>query len=185
MNMAKRTITVILMVFVALSIFYAVNKGMTNTDRPPAGQTSLSPDGQSAADGDQSDEETFAPVVLASDDLQSNRIQVFYFHRTIRCIGCINVEEAAFEAVSADHSANVENGSLEWRSINFDEEENAHYASRYDLYSQELILIEIRDGVPVRNTKIAEVWEHWNSKPEIRAITNRYIDEWLGGINQS
>ena len=188
----NRAITVILAIFVVSSIAYAFIKEMRASDSNPADGASSDSTGLSTSERDLTggqdgpDAENFGeitvPLTLASDNLQPNRIQVFYFHRRIRCTGCINVEEASFEAVSVDHKADVDSGILEWRSIDFDEEENKPYVSEYGLYSQELIFIEMRDGIGVRNGKIPEVWEHWTSKAEIRAIVNAKIDEWLGSV---
>jgi hypothetical protein len=183
----KRLITAILVLLVVSSIGWAFIKEMRPAESNPTSTGSQSAAGadligdQGNSDSD-SQWEVTAPVVLASDNLKPDRIQVYYFHRTIRCTGCINVEEGAFEAVSVDHKANIDNGTLEWHSIDFDQPENKHYAKDYDLYSQELILFEVRNDAIVRSNKIADVWQHWNSKSEVRSLANDLIDQWLGGI---
>lgn len=130
-------------------------------------------------------EEGNVPQVLAADNLQQNRLIVYYFHRSMRCTGCINVEEGAYQAVSIDHEEDIADGSLEWQSINFEEPEYGHFMAEYDLYSQELILIEMRDGIEIRYGAIAEVWQHWDDKTKIRQIVNGLIEEWLRGIQES
>ena len=177
----KRVITALLVLLVVSSVAWAFIKEIKTAESNPADRVTPSSENQSTAQGDLG--EFAVPISLASDNLKPDRIQVYYFHRTIRCTGCINVEEGAFEAVSIDHRAEVDNGTLEWHSIDFDKPENKHYAGDYDLYSQELILIEIRDGVIVRNNKIPEVWQHWSSKTEVRSLANELIDQWLGGIS--
>lgn len=122
------------------------------------------------------------PEVLATGNLQQDRLIVYYFHRTMRCTGCINVEEGSFQAVSIDHEEDIADGALEWQSINFEEPEYEHFMAEYDLYSQELILVEMRDGVKIRHAAVAEVWQHWDDKTKIREIVNGLIDEWLKEI---
>lgn len=177
----KRAITALLLLLVASSVAWAFIKEMKSPGSNPTGQAAPSSESQSTVEGDLV--EFNVPITLASNNLKPDRVQVLYFHRTIRCTGCINVEEGTFEAVSIDHRADVDNGSLEWRSIDFDLPENKLYASEYDLYSQELILAEIKNGSIVRTSKIAEVWQHWDSKTDIRSIVDGLIDQWLGGIS--
>jgi hypothetical protein len=178
----KRIITALLVLLVVSSVAWAFIKEMKTDDSNPTGQAAPSSESQSTVEGDLL--EFNVPISLASNNLKPDRIQVFYFHRTIRCTGCINVEEGTFEAVSIDHRAEVDNGTLEWRSIDFDLPENKLYAGLYDLYSQELILVEIKNGAIARSSKIADVWQHWTSKTEVRSLANELIDQWLGGIGQ-
>ena len=178
----KRMITALLALLVVSSVAWAFIKEMKTPESNQTDQAAPSSENLSTAESDLV--EFDVPVALASDNLKPDRIQVFYFHRRIRCTGCINVEEASFDAVSVDHRADVDNGTLEGHSISFDEPGNQHYASEYDLYSQELILVEIKNGSIARSSKIADVWQHWNSKTEVRSLANELIDQWLGGISQ-
>jgi hypothetical protein len=180
--MFKRAITIILGVFIISSIAYAFIRE-TKSSKTSSDEAELVSSNQSTVQQETSLDEALPPVILASDDLQPDRIQVYYFHRRIRCTGCITVEQGSFEAVSEDHQQDIADGVLEWHSINFDEPENEHFATEYDLYSQELVLIEIKDNEIIRHAKIPEVWEHWSDKGEIRSIVNEKIDEWLGGIS--
>jgi hypothetical protein len=177
----KRVITALLVLLVVSSVAWAFIKEMKTPESDPTGQAESSSENQSTVKGDLM--EFAVPITLASDNLKPDRVQVLYFHRTIRCTGCINVEEGTFEAISIDHRAEVDNGTLEWQSIDFDLPENKHYIGKYDLYSQELILAEIKNGAIVRTSKIADVWQHWNSKTEVRSLANELIDQWLGGID--
>ncbi len=192
----KNIFTVILTVFVLTSTVYALVKEI----HPEAGQTGNQ--AQRADLIDPEDSPSDFPVnknengsinsgdvsgegvseVFASDIPLSKRLIVYYFHRSIRCTGCENIEEAAFEAVSEDHQDDVERGILEWRSINIDEAEHEHFIEKYNIYYQELVFVEIGDDVTVRSDDIAEVWQHWNSKQKVRSVVNNLIDEWLAVI---
>jgi len=188
----KSFIRTLLLLYVAVSVAVLVVK--VSGDRPSVALDSESPptsrtetddsteslDGETVTDPSSS----HVPGTLAAQDLSPNRIIVYYFHRTIRCVGCINVEEASFETVSNDFEREIGEGILEWRSVNIDEPENAHFIDKYNLYYQELVFVELRDGVEARWDDIAEVWRHWNSKPTVRTVVRDELKLWLEGVGE-
>jgi len=180
----KKVTAVILGVFVVVSIAFAFLKETQSAKWDEADPDAMGKNMPTTGADPGNTDDSVVPEVLASADLQPDRIQVFYFHRSFRCIGCINVEAAAYEAVSIDHSEDVQAGKLEWHSINCDDPQHSHYVTEYDLYTQELIFVEMRNAVPVRNEKIPEVWQHWENKSKARAVVGKNIDMWLGGLSK-
>jgi len=180
----KKSITALLVIFVVFSVGFALVKELkpapeVNPNSPPPSSDMYPPD----MVWDYTDvEESNAPVVFASENLKPDMLIVYYFHRSIRCTGCVNVEEAAFEAVSEDHSDDVDRGVLEWRSIDIDEPENKHFEIEFNLFYQELLFVEMHNNSVAKFESIAKVWQHWNNKTRARNVVNELIDEWLGGI---
>ncbi|MCX6645319.1 MAG: nitrophenyl compound nitroreductase subunit ArsF family protein [bacterium] len=198
----KKILTGFLIAFVVLSIGMAFQKHMQSSV-PALNGSGENANELTAADGSTGDintsvatqpetntepinpEEGEVPVVLAADNLQQHRLIVYYFHRTMRCTGCINVEEGSYQAVSIDHEEDIASGFLEWQSINFEEPEYERFVTEYNLYSQELILLEVRDGVTIRHAAIAEIWQHYDDKTKIRQMVDELIEEWLREIKES
>lgn len=186
--MVKKFVTGLLIAFVVASLGVVAVKGLAGRDQA----TEISQDQNPGVDGDStevfrpdgSDDagEEYAPEIVVSENLNPNRVCVYYFHRTMRCTGCVNVETAAYNAVAIDHAREVESGLLEWHSINFEKPDYQHFAEEYDLYSQELIFIEIRDGEASRDEKIPEVWQHWSDRDKLRQVINESLDNWLEEI---
>jgi hypothetical protein len=55
---------------------------------------------------------------------QKNKIQVYYFHGTRRCSGCINAEKAAVNALNALYKKELDKGIIKFESINIEEDKN-------------------------------------------------------------
>ena len=184
----KSFVRTLLLLYVAASIAVLVVKvargGPSVPLDPESRPTTMTetPDSAGSPYSETDPSEGSVPETLVAQDPSPNRIIVYYFHRSIRCVGCVNVEEAAFEAVSNDFERGVGKGVLEWRSVNIDEPENEHFIDAYNLYYQELVFVELRDGVEVRWDDIAEVWRHWNSKMRARTVVRDELNRWLKGV---
>ena len=189
---AKQIITLFLMAFVAVSIATA----LLNEFRTDPSEGSVSGEALAELDEDNPSEanavfeesglaesggETI-PEASVPENPQPNRLIVYYFHRSIRCAGCINVETAAYEAAVLDHAEEIAEGILEWHSINFDEPEHEHFIEEYNLYYQALIFAEVRSGEVIRWNDMAEVWQHWSNSVKAREIVSEQIDQWLEEI---
>ena len=83
------------------------------------------------------------------------RTEVVYFHRTIRCPACIQIEEWAKSAVAAD----VEAGRLTWRTLNLDEPANAQFEERYELTAQSVVIREFVGDNETRWKNFDRVWD--------------------------
>jgi len=182
----KNFITIILVIFIVASLGTAIIKGArTNTPKPTDNKDkSISEDPGDVKDESDESFDDIAPTVLASENLQPDRLLVYYFHKTLRCTGCINIENAAYDAIAIDHADDVANGIIEWKSIDFDLPENEQFIKKYGLYSQELSFVEIRGGSEGKSENIAEVWQYWADRDKARKVISELIDKWLEEIKQ-
>lgn len=88
-----------------------------------------------------------------------NKIIVYYFHRIKRCPTCIKIEEYSDEAIKNGFTEQLKNGSLEWKIINIEDEGNEHFENDYELYTQSLVIVEIRNGKQQRWKNLEKIWE--------------------------
>ena len=141
---AKRIIGKLLLVFVLISIGYAIGKEVTlhklmgRGGRPPS---------------------TTAP---ASGD----KVIVYYMHPTIRCVTCNAIEKTAHEVVQQDFAQQVVAGQVEWQVVNFSEDETL--AKRYNVASSTVVVVHLLDGQEVRHEKLDKVWELAERPAELR-----------------
>jgi len=74
---------------------------------------------------------------VASDD-----IQVYYFHNTKRCATCNAVEDETKMALEMFYAAKVEAGSIEFTSLNLEEEEGETLAQSLHVSGQTLLIVK-------------------------------------------
>ena len=92
-----------------------------------------------------------------------HRVIAFYFHGTYRCHTCLTIEAQAKAALEEAFPAELKNGTLVFRSVNFEQPENAHYATDYHLPTRSLVLSDIVDGREKRWQILGQVWQLvWN-----------------------
>jgi hypothetical protein len=81
-----------------------------------------------------------SPVSETAEPAKAATVHVYYFHRTMRCETCLQIEAWAKEALEARFSDELARGRVEWVAINFELPENKHYVQEYTLETQALIM---------------------------------------------
>jgi hypothetical protein len=90
----------------------------------------------------------------------------YYFHGNFRCASCVKIEALSRKAVTEGFPEELRSGRLEFREVNVDEAQNQHFIVQYQLSSQSLVLVEIRDGRQVRWRNLEKVWTLLDSERE-------------------
>lgn len=89
---------------------------------------------------------------------EKRRIVATYFHGNVRCTTCRKVEAYAREAVEEGFRPEVAAGVVEFRAVNVEVAENAHFVEAYRLTNKSVIVTEEVNGVVARWAKLDEVW---------------------------
>jgi len=122
MTRSKSIIRVALLIFVWVSIGYALGKEVTvrrmQADAP--GQV--------------------APV-------KGDQVVVYYMFPAIRCVTCNQIHEAAHRVVHQDLADALESGRLRWEEVNISE--NEALAARYNVATSVVVVVHRRDGEDV------------------------------------
>ncbi|HRZ98486.1 MAG TPA: nitrophenyl compound nitroreductase subunit ArsF family protein [Paludibacter sp.] len=71
----------------------------------------------------------------------SDKIEVFYFHYTRRCITCNAVENVTKEAIAEMYPTQTKKGQIIFTSINLDNKENEAIAKKCQSEGQSLLFI--------------------------------------------
>ena len=124
-------------------------------------------------------EEFAARSAAAAADDQRDRLIVYYFHGKIRCPTCRNIEDYAHEAVIKGFSAEVSDGRIEWKVVDFEEPANQCFAKDFELGVPSVVLVEMRDGVRKRWKNLYEVWELVDDKPTFVAFIHKEVQAFL------
>ena len=82
---------------------------------------------------------------------QSDDIQVYYFHNTKRCATCNAVEDETLMALELFYKENIEAGTIEFTSLNLEEEEGKSMAESLQVSGQTLLLVKGETMVNLTN----------------------------------
>lgn len=121
-------------------------------------------------------EEAGAMLVPARD----HQVTAYYFHTRARCTTCRTLEAYAREALQESYGAQLADGRLEWRTVNFHEPENRRFVQDYDLSVQSLVLVETQGGQRVRWKKLDRIWDLVSDREAylayVREETGAYVE---------
>lgn len=168
MKILKRSVTIALLLFVGATVGMLVAQEVSYTNTAPNEDVRISdaPEGtepvavrkpveQVGASGEER-----APVaaeVSSRPDLEHKEsepssaaieetepeltcvVDAIYFHNTLRCRTCKNIEETAKAVVEEAFAEEFGSGQLRWSAINMERQQ--HYVEEYDLVKPTLILV--------------------------------------------
>ncbi len=118
-----------------------------------------------------------AVVTVLADAVEprpATQVEATYFHRTLRCPACIDMEAFIAEAVG-HFPAERDAGRLQWRVINLDDEGNRHFEKDYALEFNSVVLSRRVNGQEVAWTNLPDVWKLIGDQPTFIAYIESEI----------
>ncbi len=97
-----------------------------------------------------------ASPAVADSTAESQRVVVYYFHTTYRCVSCRNIEKYTREAIESGFPAELEDGFVVWRVVNVEDEGNEHFVKDYQLFTKSVVLVDERSG---KWKNLPKVWQ--------------------------
>jgi hypothetical protein len=89
---------------------------------------------------------------------KGHKVVAYYFHGNIRCVSCVKIETLSRKAVTEGFPDDLKSGRVEFQDVNVDDPQNLHFIEKYQLSSQSLVIVEIRDGREIRWRNLEKVW---------------------------
>ena len=89
---------------------------------------------------------------LMAQDAQEAKVEVYYFHGTKRCPGCLAIEEQTRVALEEFFKAETASGSVVFRSLNLEEKENEVLVEKFEIGWSSLILYNPQTGEIINMT---------------------------------
>lgn len=109
----------------------------------------------------------------------ADKVEVFLFHATQRCISCITIGKYAGETVSEFFQPELRDGKIEFREINTDLPENKELAQKFQASGSSLFINAISNGKD-NIAEDAKVWRLISSEAEFKSYLKDKIDNLLG-----
>jgi len=132
---AKKAISSLLLAFVFVSIGFAIGR-----------ETTLS----------RARRMRLGEIPAATQTGAPDKVMVYYMHRTIRCVTCNQIEELTGELVRTDFAQELQDGRVEWKQVDF--QENEELAKRYNVASSTVVVVRFRGGKEVGHQNLDKVW---------------------------
>lgn len=104
-------------------------------------------------------ESTAVDPAPAAEQLPEDALVVYYFHGDTRCPTCRNIESYSHKAVQAAFAEELAENKLLWKVINYEEPENNHFATDYEIVSPTVVLVRTSEGKVADWRNLARVWE--------------------------
>lgn len=88
----------------------------------------------------------------------SDRVVAMYFHRTQRCPTCRKMGSYAEEAVNTKFANELQDGTVAFYDVDFQQPTNAPLAKRYQVEGPALIVANVKDNKVARFENLEEIW---------------------------
>ena len=151
---AKRIVTVVLLVFVGVSVAYLVIQ-QSSSEPAVQGQT-----GQTEVAGPESRVPgDMRPTPKEPNQQAGHKLIAYYFHRTQRCRTCLTIEAYAEDVLKDAFPEALRTGQLEFRTVDLEEPANEHFVADYELAASSLVLVAFQDGKQTEWRNLQRVWE--------------------------
>jgi hypothetical protein len=169
----KSLVTFALLIFVVVAIIFLLVKETRTSEgiASPLGTGLKADSGSKEA----------SRIPEASSPEGNRKVVAYYFHGRVRCVSCVKIEKLSRKAITEGFSKDLKNGRLEFRDVNVEEPANRHFIADYRLFSQSLVLVEIRDGRQVRWKNLEKVWTLLGSEKEFLPYVQEGVSSYLKG----
>jgi len=108
----------------------------------------------------------------AATNARNQQVIAYYFHRTIRCHTCLEIEKEAKAVMERQFKTQLEAKELVFKPVNYEQSENAHFLQDYKLPCPSLVLVRQKDGQDGRWELLGETWQLVQEPVKF----NRYVE---------
>jgi hypothetical protein len=118
---------------------------------------------------------------VASEQQEPSIIIVYYFHGTYRCPSCLQIEAWSLDAIQESFAQALEQGTIIWKTIDFDKPENSHFIREYQVSTQSLIIVEMTGKKQKRYENLEKVWEYLPDQQAFYEYVTKEVNKFLTG----
>jgi hypothetical protein len=105
----------------------------------------------------------------------------YYFHGNLRCSSCITIENFTATAIRNCFDEELKSGRLEWKVINVEEPGNEHFVKDFNLFTQQVILVEKVGGKQTRWKNLDQVWSLLNNESQFVSYIQSELSIFMEG----
>jgi len=120
----------------------------------------------------------FASTARAADP-PADRVVVMYFHRTQRCPTCLTMGSYSEEAVRNGFTGQIEEGSVEFHYVDFQNKKNEALAKGYKISGPALIVVKVAQNKVKEYKDLEEIWIKVREKPAFIEYVRQNVEAYL------
>lgn len=117
-----------------------------------------------------------------SSEKTSPEIFVFYFHRTVRCSTCLEIEADTAKVLKENFPQFLADGFLKWVPFNMDDDGGEEFAKQFDITSNTLLLARISENKELKYKKLEDIWEFAGNPEELSTYVTNEINEFMNDV---
>ena len=96
---------------------------------------------------------------MASAMPEKGMVVASYFHGTIRCQACLEIERLSKATMDGLFASELKSGKLAWKSIDYDQPQNNHYIKHYQLPFPSLVIARFQNGQEKEWKRLSKTWD--------------------------
>lgn len=111
---------------------------------------------------------------------QSNaKTIVYYLHGDYRCTNCINFEKYTNEVMTTTFGDALKNGQVDWKIVNTDRKENAHFMKDFKLFTKSVVVVNMKNGKPDTYKNLQAIWQLVGNKAKFQEYIAKEVNDSL------
>ena len=124
----------------------------------------------------QSDSKAISSNVSDSNDIA---VIAYYFHRTIRCVGCLEIEANAKRVIENSFANQIADKKLIWVPFNLDDQGGEEFGKEFDVSASTLVLSKEKNGNRTEYKKLEKVWQLVHDTNAFDAYVKEEVKQFL------
>ncbi|MHC9545032.1 MAG: nitrophenyl compound nitroreductase subunit ArsF family protein [Vulcanimicrobiota bacterium] len=109
------------------------------------------------------------------------KVIVYYFHNNYRCPSCKKIEAYSSETVKTKFADDIKKGTITWQMVNVDEAPNKHFIKEYNIFTKQVVLVEMKKGVQTKWKNLDKIWELLGNKDKFSSYVEQEVKAFKGG----
>ncbi|MCX6284337.1 MAG: nitrophenyl compound nitroreductase subunit ArsF family protein [Bacteroidetes bacterium] len=93
-------------------------------------------------------------------------VEVYYFHPSERCPIDQSIEQNLLRLMQNSFAKEVKDGTIKFQVVNTDDKSQAKTVARFDINSQALYVVKLRNGKETKNDLTHFAFDYGQSNPE-------------------
>jgi hypothetical protein len=103
----------------------------------------------------------------------------YYFHRSIRCAGCLEIEANAKRVIEESFATQIADKKLIWAPFNLDEPGGEEFGKEFDVSASTLVLSKTKSGNHTEYKKLEKVWQFAHEPEAFGAYVKDEVKQFL------
>ena len=116
---------------------------------------------------------------MSSVETVADKLEIYYFHRTVRCYSCKTIGQYVREAMEDEYSEEIESGLIDFRELNVELPENKEIAQKYQASGSSLFINRIIGNIDNIEQDV-NVWRLLKDEKQFKEYLINKINLYLG-----